>query len=158
MLLLLCHCLQRLLIAPWDEVFLWSNHWMFSSHYLSWVFKVIFIHIVHCIDHIILPFFVLGTFYRKVSLLITTEILSCDMSFYSWRECSSFFFLAWFVRDWLSSLLQSILHLFISDLPTRTTLSTEFGRPFKVVIYAFASLTLSSTASNRSLRCDLLVK
>ena len=39
MLLLLWRCLRRLIIAPWDEIFLWSNHWMFSdiapSH--SWV-------------------------------------------------------------------------------------------------------------------------
>ena len=39
MLLLLWHLLRRILIAPWDEIFLWSNHWMFSditpSH--SWV-------------------------------------------------------------------------------------------------------------------------
>ena len=31
MLLLLWHCLRRLLIAPWYEIFLWSNHWMFSD-------------------------------------------------------------------------------------------------------------------------------
>ena len=53
---------------------------------------------------------------------------------------------------------QPIMHLSICDLPTRTTLLTEFGRPFKVVIYASASLSLSSMNSNCSLRWDLLVK
>ena len=92
-------------------------------------------------------------------------------SFYSLQECSSFLcflFLAWVVRAWLpySSISSSFsinqassyMHSSIGDLPSRTTPLTKLGRPFKVAIYNYASLTLSPIASNWSLRWDILVK
>ena len=108
------------------------------------------------LDHIIPPFFLLGTFFHKVSFLITTELLSCEMSFYSWRECSSFLFflyLAWFLG--LDCHLfffshKSIVHSSICGLLEQLSwLNLERH-------YAFASLTTSSKNSNSSLRWDLL--
>ena len=98
MLLLLWHCLQRLLIDPWDEIFLWSNHWMFSniapSYY--WVeFSRSSSYMLVILSDISLGVFKDDTckiqWRRKYSYLFWLVFLLLCFDFISVWICSSFF-------------------------------------------------------------------
>ena len=120
---------DTLIFGILDLVYLLGRIHKTSLHVLKSYPNIFLYNRLILLDHIILPFFLLGTFFRKVSFLITNELLSCEMSFYSWRECSSFLFFlcsAWVVRVWLSSLLLlKSINLLLTCIPPYAILLLE---------------------------------
>ena len=118
-----------------------------SLHVLNSYPNIILYDRSEILDHLILPLFLLGTFFCKVSFLITIEQLSCEMALF----CSPFILCrnvlpSCHIRPYIllfpSNQDSYYVHSSIGDIPSRKNPLPEIGRPLKVVIYASACLTL----------------